>query len=375
MTDKLRAGLFALLALFLALAQARAQTRPLRLCADPDDMPLSSNSGSEPGYYIELSRDIAGALGRPLDLVWTPRLFFRAGSKLRAGACDAIIGLPVGVGPIGPEMIVSQPILSVGYSLVVPPALAVTRLADLDGKRVAVQYASPAQGVLSRDSAITVVTAMTSEDGLQALRDGKVDAALLWGPSSSWLDRTQLHDQYKVIPTTGEHLRWNVVLAFASTQAPLRDAVDHALAGLGDRMQALKAKYALEDTAPVTLAAAQAPQPTAVQAAAPQQPAQRAAAAVPGKVVPAGADAQAVAEGHSLFNANCEHCHGPDAIQGLEPRNLRHLAKRHGDQMDAIFHYTVTHGRPSKGMPNWSGILTSAQFDDILAWLHTVQEP
>ncbi len=36
---------------------------------------------------------------------------------------------------------------------------------------------------------------------------------------------------------------------------------------------------------------------------------------------------------------------------------------------------TVTHGRISKGMPNWSGILSDGQFHAILAYLHSVQEP
>jgi polar amino acid transport system substrate-binding protein len=79
-------------------------------------------------------------------------------------------------------------------------------------------------------------------------------------------------------------------------------------------------------------------------------------------------------EGHSLFNDNCEHCHGPDAVDGIEECNLRHLALRYGNKMDQVFMYTVTHGRPSKGMPNWSGILTQAQFRNILAYLQSIQQ-
>jgi polar amino acid transport system substrate-binding protein len=82
----------------------------------------------------------------------------------------------------------------------------------------------------------------------------------------------------------------------------------------------------------------------------------------------------AVVAGHSIFNDNCEHCHGPDAVEGIEERNLRHVGLRYGNKMDQVFMYTVTHGRPSKGMPNWSGILTHAQFRDILAYLHSIQE-
>ncbi len=87
----------------------------------------------------------------------------------------------------------------------------------------------------------------------------------------------------------------------------------------------------------------------------------------------AAAKTSPVVDGHSLFNDNCEHCHGPDAVEGIEERNLRHLASRYGNKMDQVFMYTVTHGRPSKGMPNWSGILTKSQFREILAYLHSIQ--
>jgi polar amino acid transport system substrate-binding protein len=84
---------------------------------------------------------------------------------------------------------------------------------------------------------------------------------------------------------------------------------------------------------------------------------------------------QEVAAGHELFNENCEHCHGPDAVEGIEQRNLRHLHQRYGDRMDQVFMDTVTHGRVTKGMPNWSGILTKAELRKILAFLHSVQAP
>jgi polar amino acid transport system substrate-binding protein len=51
------------------------------------------------------------------------------------------------------------------------------------------------------------------------------------------------------------------------------------------------------------------------------------------------------------------------------------LYQRYGDRMDQVFIHTVTHGWVTKGMPNWSGILTQAQLRDVLAFLHSVQAP
>ncbi len=64
--------------------------------------------------------------------------------------------------------------------------------------------------------------------------------------------------------------------------------------------------------------------------------------------------------------------HGPDAIQGERRINLRLLHHRLWRRHEPDLH---DHGRPAKGMPNWSGILTDKQFDRILAFLHSVQEP
>jgi mono/diheme cytochrome c family protein len=43
--------------------------------------------------------------------------------------------------------------------------------------------------------------------------------------------------------------------------------------------------------------------------------------------------------------------------------------------MSSTFMYTVTHGRVKKGMPNWNGIISTDEFQKILAFLASVQEP
>ena len=43
---------------------------PLRLCADPDNLPLSSDKAGKPGLYVEIGEAIGKALGRPISTVW-----------------------------------------------------------------------------------------------------------------------------------------------------------------------------------------------------------------------------------------------------------------------------------------------------------------
>ncbi len=81
-----------------------------------------------------------------------------------------------------------------------------------------------------------------------------------------------------------------------------------------------------------------------------------------------------IPEGKTLFNVYCSHCHGPNAIQGERPRDLRRLAKRYGADMPNAFYKTATTGRPDKGMPNWTGVLEDEQLWKIFTFLQTVQK-
>ena len=88
----------------------------------------------------------------------------------------------------------------------------------------------------------------------------------------------------------------------------------------------------------------------------------------------AAPDPVKVHEGQEIFNGTCVHCHGPDAVTTERKINLRLLRHKYGDRMDEVFLYTVTHGRPDKGMPNWTGVFSDEQFRSMLTFLHTVQE-
>jgi mono/diheme cytochrome c family protein len=83
--------------------------------------------------------------------------------------------------------------------------------------------------------------------------------------------------------------------------------------------------------------------------------------------------ADLIAEGRSIFNGTCSHCHGPDAVTSSRRLDLRQLSHRYGASRATVFDETVTKGRPSKGMPNWSGVLTEEKFSKIYAYLSTIQ--
>lgn len=367
-----------LVLVFLTLARTAAadQAPPFRLCADPDNLPFSSKSQDTPGIYIELGREIAARLGRAFEPVWVPTYFAKHAVRttLLAGHCDGFIGLPEDPDFMGPSLIFSKPILVLGYALVLPQSLTVNTLSDLAGRRVAVQFASPPQSVLATRTDMQPVTVLSPEEGMQKLAQGQADAAFLWGPSAGWIDKTTLHDAYKIVPVAGPHMQWRAAIGFPRDQVSLRDEVNAALDGLTGSAEALKQKYGFPASAPIQLAAAGDTSGT-VQPAAPATAAPDSAQPPPAAPPSPSADPAQVAAGHKLFNSNCSHCHGPDAIQGERRINLRLLHHRYNAEMDQVFLNTVTHGRVTKGMPNWSGILTDEEFHAILTFLHSVQEP
>jgi len=77
--------------------------------------------------------------------------------------------------------------------------------------------------------------------------------------------------------------------------------------------------------------------------------------------------------GRSLFNQHCGHCHGPNAIQGERPLDLRRLTLRYGDRAPTVFDETMSTGRLAKGMPVWRGVLSDEVLRRIFIYLQTVQ--
>jgi mono/diheme cytochrome c family protein len=84
-------------------------------------------------------------------------------------------------------------------------------------------------------------------------------------------------------------------------------------------------------------------------------------------------NSEVIPEGKSLFNQYCSHCHGPDAVQGERPRDLRRLLIRYRDDAIVAFFTTVNNGRMDKGMPVWKGVLAEDVMWKIYTFLVSVQ--
>ena len=90
----------ALLTIWALLATAPIAQAPLRVCADPNNMPFSNERGD--GFENRIARLVARDLHRPVEYFWLPqrRGFIR--NSLNAGRCDVVMGVPAQYGPLQP---------------------------------------------------------------------------------------------------------------------------------------------------------------------------------------------------------------------------------------------------------------------------------
>ncbi|UQR63025.1 transporter substrate-binding domain-containing protein [Bradyrhizobium sp. C-145] len=351
--------------------------KPLRLCADPTNLPYSSDDASEPGFYLEVGQAIGKALGRPVTYNWYKTYFGKRSVRvtLLGKQCDAMMGLPLSDDFMGPAVIFSRKISEQAYALVTAKELVVGSIEDLRGKRVAVQYQTTPQNLLALRDDIEKVTVMSPDEGMKALDVGTAEVAFVWGPTAGWLNKTQYQNRYKIRTIEGKGLSWDAAIGFAKTSVELRDQVDAVLLELDQTIGDLATKYGLPgDTSTRLLVSENSPSLLVPPTAATEVPSAPHSPSATSKDSKAHAgDSASIEEGREVFNSTCAHCHGTNAVQGERRIDLRRLQLRYGENARSTFWTTVHEGRPSKGMPAWKDVLTDEDFNNIYAYLTTVQ--
>jgi polar amino acid transport system substrate-binding protein len=162
-----------------------------RVCADPANKPLSAEDGS--GFENEIAELLAGELGVPVQYTWFPQVTGFVRQTLQAGKCDVVMGYAQ-----GDEMVLNTNHYYTSTHVIVVRGDG--DLADLDtltdprlvGRKIGVVAGSPPAthvarlGMMKDAEPYNLMTDRRVEDPagqmLADLEDGKIDAALLWGP-------------------------------------------------------------------------------------------------------------------------------------------------------------------------------------------------
>lgn len=199
----------ALTALFGAHAQAR---EVLKVCADPNYMPYSSQDGG--GFENRVAEIVAGELGVPLDYAWFPQRMGFIRNTLRAALpeggykCDLVMGLPDGY-----ELAVTTaPYYHSTYALVFLKGGALNGVASVEDfnalpaerkekLRFGMAERNPGGQWLSKHDLLhRLVVAYPSQPGDPAVRPGQleqegllagdIDATVMWGPIAGYFAKT-----------------------------------------------------------------------------------------------------------------------------------------------------------------------------------------
>ena len=327
-----------------------------------------------------------------MTYVWY-RTYFGARAvraTLLAKQCDAMIGLPDSDAFMGPKVIFSKPLFSLGYAIVASNGQSFASVEDLKGKRVAVQFETEPHNIVGPRDDMTPVTVVSAEEGMKALADGRADAAFLWPPTAGYLNRPPMTAASRSSRSTARASPGRLRSAIPRRPRACVTRRRRAPGNLEDVPGAVRQIW-LRDRRPgrrenrpdregggrggAGRGARRAPAPAKRRRPRPA-PTQTATvetgARDPGKpagdgtgefdVAPAApaATPEMIAEGKEMFNGICAHCHGPDAVMGQEDVDLRRLTLRYGDGAHNMFWKTVHEGRPAKGMPTWKGVFTDS---------------
>jgi polar amino acid transport system substrate-binding protein len=385
-----------------ALVAPAASADPLRVCADPDNLPFSKSEGSERGMYVELAELVGKQLNQPVEYTWYYTQMQRRALRntILQGACDAVFALPANAEYKVRGLQRSQPFLQVSYAVVAAPNFAFKSLDDLKSQRIAVQYGSTPHILLNQIEGFKSTTYRSAEEALDALAKGEVDAAFLWGPVAGYENKKRWASRWHVTPVAGHDLSGEVAVAVRRGKDDLAKSIDRALLELKPQIAALADKYGFPRETPVNLAIAQAATSTrlrmsgpvrvpaslvaAVNDTVPAKPAKtkggaaKKPAAAASEAAPAAPAAPVLSEaaqaGRVQFNDRCSHCHGSDGYSPVRERDVRYLKMRYSDKWQETATVTMKNGRPDAGMPAWKDILKESDVQQIISFLETVQK-
>jgi polar amino acid transport system substrate-binding protein len=389
----------ATLAMMIAMSTNSVAAEPLKVCADPDNLPFSKSEGPERGLYVELAELVAKKLdAAPVQYTWWLTFNQRRALRNTAGDCDAVFALPTDADYKARGLQKTPAFLNVAYAVVAAPSFQFNNLNDLKGKRLAVQYQTTPHILFSQLDGFTYTTFRTADEVFDALAKGAVDASLLWGPVAGYENKNKYASRWKVTPLTGADMNGQVSVAVRRDKPELAKNIETALVSLKVEIAVLEDKYGFPRGAPVNFVVAKDDKQIVVPASLVVQvqqkttddvtPAKKTKPVVKAKtatkteketppakvadVVPAISESAKL--GKVKFNDQCSHCHGSDGASPVRERDVRRLNIRYDAKWRDLALTTIKNGRPDLGMPAWKEILSEPEIQQVFSFLETIQK-
>jgi ABC-type amino acid transport substrate-binding protein len=311
----------------------------LQLCADPQNLPFASQDPQQPGFEVELAREVARELGLKAEMVWIRTEGGRAALRqLLENRCDLFMGLPHDKRFLeeNPRLTLSQPYYTMAHVLVLPESTGMREAQELAGKPVAVEFGSLGE-FFAFQQGYTRQTYRKQEQLFQAVAGGEAAAAIMWAPIAGWMAHTHPEANLRLAELQSSDLAFPISIGMRKTDADLKEAVDGALLRLSQRhavTDVLK-RYGVPSASQISAQAASGQAATAPTHA-----------------------------GEGLYKKSCVECHGGNARgNALAPNLLMYKGT------DEDFVKVVLNGRPTTAMAPFKGLLTEEEVRQIRTYI------
>lgn len=210
-----------------------AHGEPLRVCAEPDNLPYSHADQS--GFENRIARLLADELGATLAYTWFPQR--RAFVRKTSGLCDVFIGVPSDF----ERLLTTRSYYRSSYVFVGriasfdDPALKQLRIGvQLVGDDMAATpgaYALARRGVVDNVSGFPVYGEHPAAQRIvEAIAQGRLDGAVVWGPAvGHFAFAKNLPVREAKEPGLPMPLEFSISVGVRRGNGALRDALDAAL--------------------------------------------------------------------------------------------------------------------------------------------------
>ncbi len=244
----------------LGAGPAQSDEAPLRVCADPNNLPFSNAAGD--GFENKIAGLVADHLHRPLEFVWRAqrRGFVREG--LNAGECDLVAAIPSGA----PMALTTRPYYRSTYVFVSKPGeppvsslddpslktrtIGVQLIGD-DGMNSPPAHALAERGIVGNVRGFMVYGDYRDDHPLSEIVDavakGKVDVAAVWGPVAGYFAAKEkpplVVTSIAGNPEARLPMTFDIAMGVRRTDKELKAQVDSALTSLAPQIKTILASY------------------------------------------------------------------------------------------------------------------------------------
>jgi mxaJ protein len=254
---------FLSVALFCTAPLAAGTQTAIRVCADPNNLPMSNQQ--EQGFENKIAALVAADMKANLEYTWWSQRKSFAKRSLDVGACDVLLEVPAPVR----DVLTTKPYYRSTYVFVSRQdrnlhvtSLADPRLADL---RIGVHvvgddYAPPAYALAHRGITKNVTGfSLFGKYGepnparklIDAVERGNIDVAIVWGPFAGYFAKTESIplDIEPVSPPSflGVPFVYEISAAVRRGNEPLKAELDRILESKSTAIQQILAEYAVPE--------------------------------------------------------------------------------------------------------------------------------